>query len=89
MENLQDLLAQLLTSTSKHTIETIGKTEKMVYGDKDRLGQVIINLLTNAIKYLPAADKIIVKSTVEQDCVTLCVQDFGMGIPKEKQHIQN
>jgi signal transduction histidine kinase len=57
----------------------------MVWGDRIRIGQVIINLLTNAIKYASQTDRILVKTSVDNDIITLCVQDFGPGIPKELQ----
>lgn len=58
----------------------------MVYGDEYRIGQVLINLLTNAIKYSPKGGKIVVRVTSNTHFVTASVQDNGMGIPKEKQH---
>lgn len=57
-----------------------------VYGDKDRLGQVMINLLTNAIKYSPHGDKIdmtIMRHETNQ--VAVKVKDLGIGID-EKFH---
>ncbi len=56
-----------------------------VYGDRERIGQVIINLLTNAIKYSPHSDKIRVTTSTSSNKVTFCVQDFGIGIEEEKQ----
>ena len=72
-------------TTQKHRLEIEGTSGKTVYGDKDRIEQVMINFLINAIKYAPHSDKIIIKSQAEQDHVTFCVQDFGPGIPQERQ----
>lgn len=69
----------------KHTIILNGKTGKTVFGDRNRIGQVITNLLTNSIKYSPSADKILVKTSSDKMQVKLCIQDFGIGIPKESQ----
>ena len=82
---VDEVVEEIQRSVNKHTIEKQGATTKTIYGDKDRIEQVIINFLTNAIKYSPHASKIIVKSFFEHDRVTLCVQDFGIGIPEEKQ----
>src|SRR5204862_7490993 len=60
-----------------------GKIDQPVWGDKDRIGQVLTNLLTNAIKYSPQADTIIVRVTVAQDAAVVSVQDFGIAIEKE------
>ena len=84
-ELVKDVVEQIQRTTNKHTIERQGSTQKSIYGDKDRIEQVISNLLTNAIKYSPRADRIIVKSIYAQGQVTLYVQDFGEGIPKERQ----
>jgi signal transduction histidine kinase len=58
---------------------------KTVYGDRERIGQVLTNLLTNAIKYSPQADKIVVRTTSDNLQITFSVQDFGIGIPQDKQ----
>lgn len=62
-----------------------GKAQAHIFGDKDRLGQVIINLLTNAIKYSPQADRVVVHSSRDQGCATVRVQDFGIGIDEAYQ----
>ena len=84
-ELVAEIVEEIQRTTNKHTIEKVGSTNRTVFGDKDRIGQVISNMLTNAIKYSPHADKIIVKSMADKDNVMLCVQDFGIGIPKERQ----
>ncbi|HXH29286.1 MAG TPA: ATP-binding protein [Bacteriovoracaceae bacterium] len=50
--------------------------------DKTRIEQVVINLLTNAIKYAPGKIKLKVKQEV--DIIQIIVRDFGQGIPKDK-----
>ena len=37
------------------------------------------------MKYSPAASKIVVHTAIKESEVHLCVQDYGIGIPKEKQ----
>jgi signal transduction histidine kinase len=50
--------------TERHSIKfKLGKIRK-IYGDRDRVGQVLTNYITNAIKYSPLADKIIVTSSI-------------------------
>jgi len=56
-----------------------------IVGDKERVGQVLINLITNAVKYSPRADRIIVHLTPTHETLTVSVQDFGIGIPKAHQ----
>ena len=54
-----------------------------VYGDKIRLEQVIINIVSNAIKYTGEGGKIRLKLQTVGDTVEILVADNGMGIPKE------
>jgi len=61
------------------------ETPVQVYGDRDRLGQVLINLLNNAIKYSPDADIVQVRIRRHEERVEVAVQDFGPGI-EEKYH---
>jgi signal transduction histidine kinase len=56
-----------------------------VLADRERVGQVMTNLISNAIKYSPNAKKINVSTKVTKDTVTLSVQDYGVGIPKGNQ----
>lgn len=55
----------------------------MVYADRDRIGQVLINFLTNAIKYSPDSKIVEIKCSVKDKLVTVAVKDFGIGIKKK------
>jgi PAS domain S-box-containing protein len=80
IETVQDILY----SHSKHTINLFHDFWCKVYGDKDRIGQVLINFLTNAIKYSPAADKIEVWiQQADKKSVSVSVKDSGIGIDKK------
>lgn len=84
-ELVNEILDEMQHTSEKHQlIKKLDKT-KSVFGDRDRIGQVITNLISNAIKYSPHADKIVIATKVKSQDVTLSVQDFGVGIPKEKQ----
>ena len=56
-----------------------------LYADRERIGQVLTNLLTNAIKYSPKAETVRVKTELARDTLITSVQDFGIGIDKEQQ----
>ncbi len=77
---VQEIMEQLQATTSTHQLLLKRKTHAQIFGDRDRLGQVLINLLANAIKYSPQADTVIVRMSTEQDHVRVDVQDFGLGI---------
>jgi PAS domain S-box-containing protein len=80
-----DLVEDLQRTTHNHQIITELHPTGMVYADKDRIGQVITNLVTNAIKYSPGADKVIINTSIEYNEIRLCVQDFGIGISADKK----
>ena len=84
-ELVDEIIEEMQHTTEKQKILKEGRANKTVYGDKDRLGQVITNFLSNAIKYTPDSQEILVKTTATNHHVTLAVQDFGLGIAKENQ----
>ena len=56
--------------------------------DEDRMSQVILNLVDNAIKYGPAGQTINLACRQKHGCLELVVQDHGPGIPAaDQRHI--
>jgi signal transduction histidine kinase len=53
--------------------------------DPDKLRQIMINLVSNAVKFTPAGGLITVRCTVEEKSVSIHVTDTGVGIPSDKQ----
>jgi signal transduction histidine kinase len=84
-ELVNSITEDLQATTKKHHIIKELRQPIAVYGDPDRLGQVINNFIANAIKYSPQADKIIIKTRVDKTKVTFTVQDFGLGLSKDDQ----
>ena len=84
-ELLNEIIDELQFTTRQHTIIKKLDESKKVYGDKERIGQVLTNLIANAIKYSPGSDKIIVTTELRNESIMFCVQDFGVGIAKDKQ----
>ena len=87
-----DLVALVKTRTQRLKPLTEGKQIDVQYpeqesrisvmGDEARLSQVLDNLLSNALQYTEAGDRITVSLARAEDTVKLCVADTGMGIPK-------
>jgi K+-sensing histidine kinase KdpD len=63
----------------------VERTLPVVRGDRERLRQLLVNLLTNAAKYTVAGDEIDVKAGSSNGLVTVTVRDHGPGIPSEQQ----
>ena len=59
-----------------------------VLGDHDRVGQVLLNLIRNAIKHSEPGSKVWIKAVPEEEMVKVEVEDEGCGIPAEElEHI--
>ena len=56
-----------------------------VAGDGDKLRQVLINLLDNAVKYSPDGGRIEVRVEPHDNCVRFVITDEGLGIPHGEQ----
>jgi signal transduction histidine kinase len=63
-------------------VEPVGETS----GDRDRLGQVLDNLVTNALKFTPERGAVTVRLRRNGHGIALEVADNGMGIPAAEQH---
>lgn len=56
-----------------------------IKGDYDRLKQVLINVIDNAVKYSNEEDIVRVTATYDENNLEITVRDFGEGIPEDKQ----
>jgi len=89
---LYDLIQECIELTAmnypSHHISLIFDADKdtRVRVDAQRIQQVIINILSNGIKYSPGAKEVIlrVEKQRKESEVKISVQDFGMGIPAEE-----
>lgn len=82
-ELLDQTVESLQILTPKHRFVVDENQQVTVTGDRHRIEQVLNNLLLNAVKYSPDADKVIITSRVISDAVIISVQDFGIGIEEK------
>jgi two-component system, chemotaxis family, CheB/CheR fusion protein len=80
-----DELVEDVQRTTKHKIIAEVKLKGQLFADKSRIGQVLNNLISNAIKYSPNADRVILTVYERDQNVVFTVKDFGIGIPKDVQ----
>ncbi len=87
--NLSDLLYSIierfdyLTETQGYSLETDVDEERYAYADRERIGQVIYNLLSNAVNYTGADKRVIIRLKECAIGTRFEVEDTGAGIPKE------
>ena len=84
---VSDIVEDIQLTAEKHQIQLKLKSSRQIHGDRERIQQVIVNLMTNAIKYSPDANRIIVFTEDHGHEVQLCVQDFGIGLPADKKDL--
>lgn len=77
---IQDVAEDMQRTTRQHKISVSVSSLPEVTGDKERLAQVLVNMLSNAIKYSPGAKEVAVKAAFEDNAVRISVQDFGIGM---------
>lgn len=82
---VNDAIELISYSNSGHTINVhTDLKELFITGDSQRIEQVLLNLLTNAIRYAPGSFLIDVYLSVESGLVKVGVRDRGIGIHEDK-----
>ena len=69
-----------------HEHKLIYRPEKdlpSITADKGRIEQVLLNILTNAIKYTPDGGEILVRAMAVDGFVGIAIRDNGIGIPED------
>ncbi len=66
--------------SGRHDVMVTADDSVTISGDRERISQILINLLSNAAKYSPEADRIEVRVTRHEDVAHVAVRDFGVGI---------
>jgi two-component system CheB/CheR fusion protein len=67
-----------------HTFHNEAKEHFTVLGNAERLEQVVMNFISNAVKYSPDSKEIIIKTIQLGDLVRISVTDFGIGLTDEQ-----
>ena len=84
-ELVKEVINDMEKTSYTHEIKNNSGASANIFGDKDKLSQVLNNLISNAIKYSPNADRIIISTQLQKDGIELSVQDFGIGISAANQ----
>ncbi|WP_373708417.1 ATP-binding protein [Kaistella sp.] len=82
---LEHIIEVMQQSNPQVRILKKGDFEADVYADEMRIEQVIINFITNAIKYAPDGKEIHITTEMRNDEIYFSVRDFGIGMSEEHQ----
>ena len=85
MEQLFSTLAS--EKKIRFNIDLSGTLPETLNTDRQRLGQVVKNLLSNSFKFTPEDGQVTLRFAVEGDSLALSVSDTGIGIAEEKQKL--
>lgn len=79
-EMLKEVIESFKFAGNNHTIIKTGEEIHEIKGDKERIEQVVNNILSNAVKYSPRGGNILVKVLRLKDSLMMSVTDHGIGI---------
>ncbi len=82
-EMVDEAIENIQVSAKDHSLQKTGNIVQQIKGDKERLQQVMINLLTNAIKYSPSGEKVFINVEEKEGTIQVSVQDFGVGMASQ------
>lgn len=81
LESAADMYTELARQQGIELSYNKPLVSSVVLGDGDRLKQVFINIIDNAVKYTEKGGLVLVTETREEGCVRIVVKDTGVGIP--------
>lgn len=81
-----DELKSILKTGQTIEYKNIGNTKTTVVLDSQIMKNVLINLVSNAIKYSPESSPVTVSSEINNEKCLILVKDNGIGIPENDQH---
>lgn len=89
---MEDLVKEVIVHqrliSKDRTISLNGSSKSAMVADRYRIRQVLINLITNAIKYSPEDKKVLINFRERNNTVEVSIKDYGIGISREdKQKI--
>lgn len=82
-ELFEDCRANFTQQTTRK-ITFVGDLKEKLVADSHQIGQVMVNLINNAIKYAPESDIAISVNKLDEKELMISIKDDGPGIPKEK-----
>ncbi len=79
--------AQAMQKNLDFTFSYSPELPEIVYSDRTKLNQILMNLTSNAIKFTPKGKAVSIKAARLDDFVLFTIEDQGIGIPLDRQNI--
>jgi two-component system, sensor histidine kinase and response regulator len=88
----QESIETVKKSAVNNSVRLVLKVENLpadlsFYGDAKKISQILVNLLSNGIKFTPKGGKVTLRIWIENDYTVFEVKDTGIGIPESQQHL--
>lgn len=77
---ITEIVDEFTATTSGHLIEYYTPQPNMVNADRDKVGHVINNLISNAIKYSGSSSQVNISCTIKGDIMVFSIKDQGIGV---------
>lgn len=84
VENITLSVAEYVENKGVGLVFDTNVEEKNIACDPDKIERIMLNLISNAVKFTEKGDSIKVSVFAEEDSVQICVKDTGLGIPEDK-----
>ncbi len=84
---ITDTVENIQVTVPKHVFKIKNNPSAIIEADYERLEQVLVNYLNNAVKYAPDSDIVIINAELQPGYIVVSIQDFGIGI--EQKHLNN
>jgi signal transduction histidine kinase len=82
---VKETVKTIQRQSPSHELKISGNLQQKIRGDRDRIGQVLTSLISNAVKYSPQSKPIVISINKKQSFAEICISDLGIGIA-EKDH---
>jgi PAS domain S-box-containing protein len=82
---VEEVVDKAALTARRHRVRLVNADQVTVWGDRDRLGEVTLTLVDNAVRYSPQGGDVEVSVTVQDHEAVVSVRDQGVGIPEDKQ----
>jgi len=82
---VEEIAGEMQRTTLTHSIVFEHTADAIINGDKERIGQVLTNLVSNAVKYSAPNSPVVIKLRQENGMAVCSIKDAGLGIPAAQQ----